>query len=62
MMLCVTLSLSSCVKTLATDSFCQVYEPVIQQKGEGSISATSGVKRRLLGNEQTYRGLCKTGK
>jgi hypothetical protein len=40
------------------DSFCLVYNQVILQKGDGSISATTGVKRRLLANELTYRQLC----
>ena len=42
------------------DSFCQVYNQVVIQKGDGSITATSGVKRRLLANEKTYRELCKS--
>lgn len=57
MMLCVILSQSSCT-TSAVDSFCSIYDPVIVNKGDGTISASSGVKRRLLGNEQAYRGLC----
>ena len=61
MLLCVTLSQSSCATT-AVDSFCAVYEPVVVAKGDGTITASSGVKRRLLGNEQTYRGLCAPAK
>lgn len=41
------------------DSFCQVYQPVIQKKGDGTITATDGVKRRILANELTYRRACK---
>ena len=58
MTLCAALSLSSCVSPKVTDSFCSIYEPVVVNKGDGAIAATSGVKRRILDNEQTYRGLC----
>lgn len=44
------------------DSFCQVYNQVILQKGDGTIVATSGVKKRLLANELTYRQLCPASK
>lgn len=58
-LLCATLSLSSCVHTPeAVDSFCQVYNRVVIAKGDGAITATSGVKKRLLANETTYRELC----
>lgn len=40
------------------DSFCSLYRPVIVAKGDGSLQATSGVKRRLLANEQLYRKVC----
>lgn len=40
------------------DSFCQVYHQVVVAKGDGSIVATPGVKRRLLANEKTYREFC----
>jgi hypothetical protein len=54
------LSLSSCTHTAAqVDSFCQVYNQVITQKGDGTIAASSGVKRRLLANELTYKQLCQ---
>ena len=43
------------------DSFCLTYQPVVQAKGDGSISATPGAKRRLLANELTYRQLCPKG-
>ena len=53
------LSLSNCATTqpapLVVDTFCQEYEPVIQQKGDAAISATDGVKRRILANEQNFR-------
>ena len=58
MTLCAALSLSSCAAPRVTDSFCDVYEPVVVSKGDGTITATVMVKRRILGNEQTYRGLC----
>jgi hypothetical protein len=53
----VALSPSSCTPQ-EIDSFCQVYNQVILQKGDGTIVATSGVKRRLLANELTYRQVC----
>lgn len=53
----VALSPSSCTPQ-EIDSFCQVYNQVILQKGDGTIVATSGVKKRLLANELTYRQLC----
>lgn len=51
---------SGCVARgqIAADSYCMVYLPVVQQKGDGSISATPGVKRRLLYNEQMFRNEC----
>lgn len=59
MLLCAGLSLSSCAaRTSPVDSFCQVYNRVIVAKGDGAITATSGVKRRLLANELTYREQC----
>lgn len=58
-LVCATLSLSSCVHAPPpTDSFCQIYNRVIVAKGDGSITATAGVKRRLLANELTYREQC----
>jgi hypothetical protein len=53
----VALSPSSCTPE-QIDSFCQVYNQVILQKGDGTIVASSGVKKRLLANELTYRKLC----
>jgi len=43
------------------DSFCQVYNKVIVQKGDGKIVASENVKKRLLANELTYRSLCPQG-
>lgn len=43
------------------DSFCQVYNKVIVQKGDGTITASPGVKKRLLANELTYRSQCPQG-
>lgn len=56
-LVCVTLSLSSCAHA-PIDSFCQVYNRVVVAKGDGAITATSGVKKRLLANELTYRDQC----
>ena len=51
------LSPSSCTPE-QIDSFCQVYNKVIVEKGDGKIVASDGVKKRLLANELTYRSLC----
>jgi len=42
-----------------SDSYCSAYIPIIQQKGDGTIVATRGVKERILANEKTYRAVCK---
>lgn len=55
-------AVSGCAhQQIAADSYCMVYLPVVQQKGDGQIAATPGVKRRLLYNEQMYRNECKQG-
>jgi hypothetical protein len=54
------LSQSSCTPE-QIDSFCQVYNKVIVQKGDGKIVASDGVKRRLLANELFYRQQCPQG-
>lgn len=54
------LSPSSCTTT-QVDSFCQVYNKVVVEKGDGKIVASEGVKKRLLANELTYRSLCPQG-
>lgn len=61
MLSCVALSQSSCTTTGQgpIDSFCQLYNQVIVQKGDGSIAASPGVKRRLLANELLYRAQCQ---
>lgn len=61
-LVCVALSLSSCAHPVPIDSFCQVYTPVVVAKGDGSITASSGVKKRLLANELAYRDQCKADK
>src|SRR5258708_37055938 len=38
---------------VSTDSYCQVYNQVIVEKGDGTIVAKVGVKKRILANEQT---------
>ncbi len=53
----VALSPGSCTPE-QIDSFCQVYNQVVLQKGDGTIVASSGVKKRLLANELTYRQQC----
>lgn len=45
-------------KQPATDSFCQVYQPVIVDQGDGKIVAKDSVKGRIVANERTYRGVC----
>lgn len=48
-------TIASCAhKPAPDDSFCQLYTEVIVAKGDGTIKATSGVKRRLLINEKLY--------
>lgn len=59
MLLCAALSLSSCAHAPpAVDSFCQIYNRVVLAKGEGTITATANVKKRILANELTYREQC----
>jgi hypothetical protein len=63
MMVCAGLSLSSCAHVPPpVDSFCQIYNPIVVQKGDGAIAATSGVKKRILANELTYRDQCAAPK
>ncbi len=50
------LLLSSCTPE-QIDSFCQVYNKVIVQKGT-KISAPLDVRQRLLANEKIYREQC----
>lgn len=58
-LVCAALSLSSCAHAPPpTDSFCQIYNRVVIAKGDGAITATPGVKKRLLANELTYRDQC----
>lgn len=58
-LVCAALSLASCAHApMPTDSFCQIYSPVVVQKGDGAITAPSGVKKRILTNELTYREQC----
>jgi hypothetical protein len=56
----VALNPSSCTPE-QIDSFCQVYNKVIVEKGDGKMVATSGVKKRLLANELLYREQCPQG-
>jgi len=58
-LVCAALNLSSCAhQALVIDGYCERYTKVIQDKGDGNITATSGVKRRLLTNELTYQDQC----
>ena len=61
MPLCAILSLNNCV-TVPTDSYCQLYNPIVVQKGDGAITAKAAVKKRILANEQIYRSQCKAPK
>lgn len=60
-MICVGILFAYCFAQApsAVDSYCQAYQQVIVQKGDGSIQASVGVKRRLATNEVTYRCLCE---
>ena len=65
MVVCAGLSLSSCAglpKPTVVDSYCEVYQPVVVEKGDGSITAKTNVKKRILANELTYREQCATKK
>lgn len=63
MLLCVSLSLSSCAARLTPvdDSYCHLYRPVVTQKGDAMKLAQVPKDQRqiILGNEQIYRGQCK---
>lgn len=53
------LSLSSCVHApVPVDSFCRIYSPIVVSRGDGAITATPSVKKRILANELTYRDQC----
>lgn len=43
---------------VASDSYCEVYVPIIVAPGDGTIAASRGVKERIAVNEFTYRRLC----
>ena len=63
MMACAGLSLSSCalfqeLKPPVTDSFCQIYNKVVVEKGDSEITAKTSVKKRILANELTYKDQC----
>lgn len=42
-----------------SDSYCAIYDPIIQKAGDGQITAAAGVKRRILYNEQMFRNECR---
>ena len=54
---CGTLNLEDGISPVA-DSYCTTYIPIVRAKGEGDIKAAAPVKRRILANEKSYRGLC----
>lgn len=60
-LLLVGLLLASCATApqIAGDSYCQVYLPIIQSRGDAAISAPLEVKKRILFNEKNYRAECK---
>lgn len=59
-MICVGLLVMWCnlAQAPAVDSFCAVYQPVVQARGDGTIKGTLGAKQRILANERTYRKVC----
>lgn len=59
-LLILSLSPSNCTPE-QLDSFCQIYQKVIVEKGDGKIVAPLGVKKRLLANELIYRNQCPQG-
>lgn len=55
-----SLLLASCAtQKIAGDSYCQVYQQVIQSRGDAAISAPLDVKKRILFNEKMYRAECR---
>lgn len=60
MLVFMVLSLGSCAHQMPIDSYCAVYNPVVIEKGDGSITGTPGVKKRILANELIYRDQCLT--
>jgi len=55
-----SLLLASCAtRQIAGDSYCQVYQPIIQSRGDAAISAPLDVKKRILFNEKMYRAECR---
>ena len=58
-MMCFGILISYCLTVNQIDSFCQVYQPVVQARGDGTIMATPDAKRRILANELIYRKVCK---
>lgn len=59
MLVCGTLSLSSCATKPPIDDFCVNYTKVVVEKGDGEIKAKTSVKKRILINEQLYRECTK---
>jgi hypothetical protein len=45
-------------KSEVTDSFCTVYKPLIQAKGDSNIKAPKPVLDRMATNEKTYQEFC----
>lgn len=40
------------------DSYCLVYQQIIQEKGDSLITGPPSVKKRILANELIYRKNC----
>lgn len=63
MLLCVSLSLSSCTSRLTPidDSYCYMYRSLLTKKGDAAKLASVPLDQRqiILGNEQIYRQTCK---
>lgn len=61
MLSCGALSLSNCttVHPVAVDSYCLEYNKIILEKGDGAITASPGVKKRILANELNYARCAK---
>ena len=47
------------IETLSNEDFCNRYQKVIVEKGDGEIKASVGVKKRLLANELIYKCDCE---
>lgn len=64
MMVCVGLLVMWCQLStpVPVDSFCTVYQQVVQEKGDGTIKGTLNARKRILANELVYKKHCKGDK